>query len=68
MKKPKYVEYDFKEYKSNTIESSVDKYGNGNIYTAIFNMEAKIASLKVESDNLREMINWDELTNNEEKE
>jgi len=31
-------------------------------------MEAKIASLKVESDNLREMINWDELTNNEEKE
>jgi hypothetical protein len=53
-------EYNFKEYETNTVENAVIKYGNGNIYKAVFNMEAKIASLQVEADSLREMINWDE--------
>lgn len=49
-------EYDFKEYETNTIEKATNKYGNGNIYKAVFNMEAKIASLQVEADSLRESI------------
>ena len=52
-------EYNFKEYENNTVENAVNKYGKGNIYKAVFNMEAKIASLQVEADSLREMINWD---------
>tara|TARA_R110002051_G_scaffold88750_2_gene156471 strand:+ start:8842 stop:9051 length:210 start_codon:yes stop_codon:yes gene_type:complete len=51
-------EYNFKEYKTDTIEKAVIKYGKGNVYTAVFNMEAKIASLLVEADGLREMIDW----------
>ena len=53
-------EYNFKEYKTDTVEKAVIKYGKGNIYTAVFNMEAKIASLQVEADSLREMIDWDD--------
>ena len=52
-------EYNFKEYETNTVEKAVTKYGKDNIYTAVFNMEAKIASLQVEADSLREMIDWD---------
>ena len=54
-------EYNFKEYETNTVEKAVTEYGKGNIYTAVFNMEAKIASLQVEVDSLREMIDWDNL-------
>jgi len=58
--KPKPLqEYNFKEYQTNTVENAVNKYGKGNIYKAVFNMEAKIASLQVEADVLREMIDWD---------
>ena len=53
-------EYNFKEYKTDTIENAVIEYGQGNVYKAVFNMEANIASLQVEADSLREMINWDE--------
>ena len=52
-------EYNFKEYETDTVEKAVIKYGQGNVYTAVFNMEAKIASLQVEADSLREMIKWD---------
>ena len=52
-------EYNFKEYKTDAVENAVIKYGKGNIYTAVFNMEAKIASLQVEANSLREMIDWD---------
>lgn len=52
-------EYNFKEYETDTIENVVIEYGQGNIYKAVFNMEAKIASLQVEADSLREMIDWD---------
>jgi len=51
-------EYNFKEYKTDTVEKAVIEYGQGNVYTAVFNMEAKIASLQVEADSLREMIDW----------
>ena len=46
------------EDKWNDIKAVIE-YGKGNMYTAVFNMEAKIASLQVEADNLREMIDWD---------
>ena len=55
-------EYNFKEYKTDTVENAVIEYGQGNVYKAVFNMEAKIASLQVEADSLREMIDWDEDT------
>ena len=51
-------EYNYKEYEADTVEKTVNKYGDGNIYKAVFNMEAKIASLQVEADSLREMIDW----------
>lgn len=49
-------EYNFKEYETDTVEQAVIEYGKGNIYKAVFNMEAKIVSLQVEADSLREMI------------
>ena len=51
--------YNFKEYETDTVENAVIKYGKDNIYIAVFNMEAKIASLQVEADSLRKMIDWD---------
>ena len=56
-------EYDFMGYKTKTVERAVEDYGKGNIYEAIFNMEAKIASLQVEADSLRDMVvgEWKEL-------
>lgn len=53
-------EYNFKEYETDTVDKAIIKYGKGNVYTAVFNMEAKIASLQVEADSLREMIDWDD--------
>jgi len=53
-------EYNFKDYKTDTVDKAVIKYGQGNVYTAVFNMEAKIASLQVEADSLREMIDWND--------
>ena len=52
-------EYNFKHYKTDTVENAVIEYGQGNVYKAVFHMEAKIASLQVEADSLREMIDWD---------
>ena len=60
-------EYDFMGYKTETVERAVEEYGKGNIYEAIFNMEAKIASLQVEADSLREMVDWDKLSDDEEE-
>ncbi len=54
-------EYNFKEYKTDTVDKAIIKYGKGNVYTAVFNMNAKIASLQVEANSLREMIDWDNL-------
>ena len=59
-------EYDFMGYKTETVERAVEDYGKGNIYEAVFNMQAKISSLQVEADNLREMVDWDNLDDDEE--
>ena len=61
-------EYDFMRYKPETIARAVENYGKGNIYEAIFNMEAKISSLQVEADSLRELIDWDKLRDDDEEE
>ena len=61
-------EYDFMGYQSKTIERAVEDYGKGNIYEAVFNMQAKIASLQVEADSLRELIDWDKLSDDDEEE
>tara|TARA_R100000306_G_scaffold57222_1_gene55338 strand:+ start:239 stop:466 length:228 start_codon:yes stop_codon:yes gene_type:complete len=60
-------EYDFMGYQSETVERAVEEYGKGNIKAAVFNMEAKIASLQVESDSLREMVDWDKLSDDDEE-
>ena len=54
-------EYNFKEYETDIVENAVNKYGKGNIYKAVFNMEAKIASLQVKADSLRKMIDDDNI-------
>ena len=61
-------EYDFMGYQSETVERAVEEYGKGNIKEAVFNMEAKIASLQVEADSLRELIDWDKLRDDDEEE
>ena len=61
-------EYDFMGYKTETVERAVEEYGKGNIKAAVFNMEAKIASLQVEADSLRELIDWDKLRDDDEEE
>tara|TARA_R100000687_G_scaffold75070_1_gene66318 strand:- start:259 stop:453 length:195 start_codon:yes stop_codon:yes gene_type:complete len=61
------LEYDFMGYKTETVEKAVEEYGKGNIYEAVFNMEAKLASLQVEADSLREMVDWDKLSDDEEE-
>jgi len=59
---------DFLTYQTETVERAIGEYGKGNIYEAIFNMEAKIASLQVEADSLRELIDWDKLRDDDEEE
>tara|TARA_R100000781_G_scaffold41222_1_gene28424 strand:- start:286 stop:459 length:174 start_codon:yes stop_codon:yes gene_type:complete len=51
-------EYCFKSYKKATIQKNIEKYGNSD--DAIFEMDALVASLKIENDTLRGMIDWDE--------
>jgi len=51
-------EYCFTSYKKATIEKNVEKYGSTD--DAIFELDALVASLKIENDTLRGMINWDE--------
>ncbi len=52
-------EYNFGEHKQNVIEEAIKKYGD--IYSACFEMDAHIKSLKLEADTLREMIDWDSM-------
>ena len=54
-------EYNFGEYKQSVLEKNIKQYGN--VMDAIFEMDAKVKSLKLENDVLREMIpdsSWDE--------
>jgi hypothetical protein len=53
--------YDFSDYKNKTLKKTIEKYGKGNILDAVFNMEAKIASLKVEVEVLDELIDWESM-------
>ena len=55
-------------YQSETVERAVEEYGKGNIKAAVFNMEAKISSLLVEADSLREIVDWDKLSDDDEEE
>ena len=52
-------EYDFKAYKKATIQKNVEKYGSAD--DAIFEMDARIVSLTVATDSLRELVDWDKL-------
>ena len=51
-------EYDHQAYRSSVITTLIQKYGGRD--NAIFELEAKVASLKVEADSLREMIDWED--------
>ena len=59
-------EYNFGEHKQNVIEKSIKKYGD--IYSAVFEMDAKISSLQVQCDALDEMIDWDAIEKEAESE
>lgn len=52
-------EYNFSKHKADTIAVHIKKYGN--VHDAVFEMDAKIKSLQVEADSLREMIDWDDI-------
>ena len=51
-------DYNHQAYRAGVIVSMVQKYGTKD--NAIFEMEAKVASLKVEADALREMADWED--------
>lgn len=57
-------EYNYLKYKEDTINKSIEKLGGPHealfdkYERTIFNMDAKIQSLTVENDALREMIDW----------
>ena len=51
-------EYNHTAYRSGVIYMMVKKYGSKD--NAIFEMEARIASLQVEADGLREMMTWED--------
>jgi len=51
-------EYNYNAYRSGVVVSMMQKYGTKD--NAIFEMEARIASLEVEADGLREMITWED--------
>tara|TARA_Y100001951_G_C11291639_1_gene272594 strand:- start:496 stop:759 length:264 start_codon:yes stop_codon:yes gene_type:complete len=66
LKKQIEKEYNFGEYKQNVIEKSIKTYGD--IYSAVFEMDAKISSLKLEADTLRELVDWEKVDECEEEE
>ena len=55
-----FEEYNFKDYHTKTVEEAVELWGQGNVYKAVFHMEAKIASLKLENSVLKERAIWEE--------
>lgn len=76
-KKEKPEEYNYLEHKEITIEKALKKYCSADTYIvnpsmefqggeAIFNMDAKIQSLKVENSVLRELVDWDKLEEDDE--
>ena len=51
-------EYNWSAYQNDVITKYRNKYGS--IFKAVVEMDAKIASLQVEADSLRELIDWDD--------
>ena len=51
-------EYNHNTYRNGVVATMVEKYGS--FANAIFEMEARIASLQVEADGLREMMTWED--------
>jgi len=51
-------EFNWNKYQQKVLDKWVNKCGT--IEQAVVDMDAKIASLQVEADSLREMINWDD--------
>ena len=51
-------EFNWAEYQKDILVKSIKQYGS--IERAVVEMDAKIASLKVEAEGLREMIEWDD--------
>ena len=50
-------EYNYSEYSEKIVKKRMTKHGG--MKEAIVAMDAQIASLKVEADALREMVDWD---------
>jgi len=50
-------EYNYKQYRKDTIDKAVEKYGS--LESAVFEMDAYVSSVKLENDTLRDIINWD---------
>ena len=53
-------EYDFIAYRGGVLKDSVEKYGQGNVLDAVFNMDAKILSLESDIEILDSLVDWDE--------
>jgi len=51
-------EYNWAEYSEKIVKKRLKKHGG--ITEAIVEMDAQIASLRVEADALKEMVDWDQ--------
>tara|TARA_R100000458_G_C8231147_1_gene212783 strand:- start:584 stop:835 length:252 start_codon:yes stop_codon:yes gene_type:complete len=56
-------EYNFGEHKQKVIDDMTKKYGN--VYNAVFEMNAMIESQKVQIEAMDEMIDWDKVEEEE---
>lgn len=59
-------EFNWTDYQEKILKKLIEKYGSKT--TAILEMDAQIASLKVEADALREMVDWDKVKQEGEEE
>lgn len=59
-------EYNFSRQKQEVIATAIKSYGD--VYSAVYEMSAHIDSLKVETESLKEMIDWDDIEDELEEE
>lgn len=59
-------EFSWSEHQDKIVSKRVKKHGS--IVIAILEMDAQIASLKVEIDALRDLVDWDKVEKKGEKE
>ena len=52
-------DFDWKQYKTDIIKKYVEKYGSRE--KAIVEMDAQIGSLKLKADTLSEMVDWEQI-------